>query len=241
MDSKRKNIIILISLIFFFLILNYNFFDSSLESFFLGSQQEKVFVERVIDGDTIVTEIGHVRLLGINTPERGEKGFLEAKEFLEDLVFNESVILQYVGEREDKYRRILAYIFYKNENINVKMVEEGFGNYYFYDGKDIYSDDLEEAWDSCLEKEKGMCRPSENICSTCISINREDFSIINNCDFSCEINGWEMKEEGRDKFVFEGFLNSGEEIEFELSLDDSGGSLFLRDGVGGLVFWRESY
>jgi endonuclease YncB( thermonuclease family) len=68
--TKKKEITILISLVVLLVILNYNFLDSKVESFFLGDQSEKTVVERIIDGDTIVTEIGNVRLLGINTPER---------------------------------------------------------------------------------------------------------------------------------------------------------------------------
>ena len=47
----------------------------------------KARVRRVIDGDTIVAESRSIRLLGINTPERGEEYYLEAKEFLEDYLY----------------------------------------------------------------------------------------------------------------------------------------------------------
>jgi len=195
MRPKKKEIIILISLAFLLIVLNYNFLDSTLENFLLGDQMEKTVVERVIDGDTIVTEIGNVRLLGMNTPERGEPGFQEAKEFLEDLILNETVILEYLGERQDKYGRILAYVFFKGENINIMLVEQGFGNYYFYSGKDIYSDSLLEAWDSCIEREIGICEKSEDVCGDCIEI--QENKIINECGFTCNIEGWEIKGEGR--------------------------------------------
>ena len=137
MGQKKKEITILIYLLALLIVINYGFLDSTVESFLLGEQMEKTRVERIIDGDTIVTDVGNVRLLGMNTPERGERGFLEAKEFLEDLILNETIILEYVGERQDKYGRILAYVFFEGENVNTKIVEEGFGNYYFYGGRDI--------------------------------------------------------------------------------------------------------
>ena len=233
--TKKKEITILISLVVLLVILNYNFLDSKVESFFLGDQSEKTVVERIIDGDTIVTEIGNVRLLGINTPERGERGFLEAKVFLENLILNKSVVLEYVGPREDKYGRILAYVFLEGGNINLKLVENGFGNYYFYDGRDIYSEDLEEAWNSCISKEINLCGPSDHECSKCISIEGE--KIVNQCGFSCNIEAWEVKEEGRDKFVFEGSLEPNGKREFELEQDNKDGLVFLRDGEGGLVVY----
>lgn len=238
MKRKKKEITILIYLVALLVVVNYGFLDSTLESFLLGEQMEKVQVERIIDGDTIVTEIGNVRLLGMNTPERGERGFLEAKEFLEDLILNESVVLEYVGERQDKYGRILAYVFFEGENVNTKIVEEGFGNYYFYDGKDIYSNDLEEAWESCLKEEVGICKKSEDVCGECISIGEK--GIVSSCSIICSVQGWMIREEGRDKFVFGGVLRLNEEKSFDLDLENSGGSLFLWDADGGLVSWRNS-
>ena len=43
-------------------------------------------VERVIDGDTLDTNTGRVRLFGIDAPERGEKCFREATARLKELV-----------------------------------------------------------------------------------------------------------------------------------------------------------
>ncbi len=235
--SRRKEIILLIVLIFILIAINYRFLDSALVKFL--NEGQTAFVERIIDGDTIVVENDtHIRLLGINAPERGEKYYKEAKEFLEKEMLNKTVELEFVGPRQDKYYRTLAYIFLNGENINVKIVEEGFANYYFYDGEDKYSDDLKNAWDYCIEKNKNLCEKSKDICAECIS-NEED-AIINSCNFECDINGWEIKEEGRDKIIFEEVLQPGEQKEFELDLKDSGGGLFLRDKEGKLVFW-DSY
>ena len=48
-------------------------------------KKESVFVTRVIDGDTIETENSTIRLLGINTPERGKEYYGEAKDFLKQI------------------------------------------------------------------------------------------------------------------------------------------------------------
>ena len=69
---RKKNIKILILVIVLLFVINYAFLDNYLEKFF--TETETIIVERVIDGDTIKAENKNesVRLLGINTPERGE-------------------------------------------------------------------------------------------------------------------------------------------------------------------------
>src|SRR6266498_188276 len=170
MDPKQrqKNIKILIFLLILLFAINYPFLDEGLKNFL--NTDETVLVERIIDGDTIVAEGKNesIRLLGINTPERGEFGYQEAKDFLEQKILDQNVTLEFVGNRYDKYNRLLAYIFFNNTNINIKMVENGFANYYFYSGRDKYSDDLENAWNQCIEKNVNLCEKSVNMCAPCI-------------------------------------------------------------------------
>src|SRR3989344_8163920 len=99
-------------------------------------EKEIVIVKRVIDGDTIELESGErVRLLGINTPEKGEWLYEEAKEFLNDSIFNKSVFLEQCRENKDLYGRSLRYIFIesndsKNEkkSVNEQLIENGYAN-----------------------------------------------------------------------------------------------------------------
>ncbi|MFH1325146.1 MAG: thermonuclease family protein [archaeon] len=234
----KKEIYFLILLVLILFAINYNFLDGKVTGFLTQGDFKSVHVERVIDGDTIVTENETIRLLGINSPERGEEFYDEAREFLEKEILNKTVRVEFVGEREDKYYRTLAYIHFNGKNINVKMVENGFANYYFYSGKDKYSNDLENAWRTCLDNNVNLCEKSEDICAQCISI--DSGSVKNSCAFDCNVSGWEIKGEGRKKFSFEGELESGKSKEFSLDLSDSGGSLFLKDKEGKLVLW-ESY
>ncbi|MBU2615660.1 MAG: thermonuclease family protein [Nanoarchaeota archaeon] len=230
---KKKNLTILLLLILFFLIINYNTFDNSLKNFLISQSKQTAFVERVIDGDTVVSNGTSIRLLGINTPERGEFLYEEAKTFLEDLILNKQVTLEFVGKRQDKYFRTLAYIQSGNENINVKMIENGFANPYFYSGKDKYSQSIEKAWEACITKKINLCQPSQHPCSSCININPN--LITNTCNFACDINNWTIKGEGRAKFVFNGTLYIRESREFDLDLTNSEGNLYLRDEEGGLI------
>jgi len=84
-----------------------------------------LMITRVIDGDTVVLSDGRtVRYLGINAPEKGEEGFLEAKERNEELVSGKEVRLEYDLEKKDRYGRDLAYVFVGEEMINLKLLAE---------------------------------------------------------------------------------------------------------------------
>ena len=91
-------------------------------------ERETAFVTRVIDGDTLVYEIKNIsytcRLLGIDTPERGEEYFEEAKDFLKVVEGKEVSILRDWDDK-GKYYRKLRYIFYENRLINIEIVENG--------------------------------------------------------------------------------------------------------------------
>ncbi|MBU1129583.1 MAG: thermonuclease family protein [Nanoarchaeota archaeon] len=259
MNSKSKQVFLLILLVVCLIVINYNFLDKSLEGFF--EESEMVFVERVIDGDTVVFNSSSIRLLGINSPERGEKYYEEAKNFLEKEVLNKTVELKFGNERYDKYDRLLAYVFVGQENVNLKLVEKGFANFYFPSGKDFYYDDFEKAWESCLNLNKNLCEKSQNICKDCIELKKFDFEnevlvFYNKCLYDCSLEGWEIKDEGRKNFVFHEFnLKTFSEVQVVVGngIDNSttlfwkgedyvwtktGDSLFLRDDEGGLVLWK---
>ena len=93
-------------------------------------EKEEAFVTRVIDGDTLVYEINNIsytcRLLGINTPEKGEEYYLEAKDFLKQIEGKEVLVLR---DWEDlgKYKRKLRYVFYEGRLINIEILERGLG------------------------------------------------------------------------------------------------------------------
>jgi len=73
-------------------------------------------VVRVIDGDTLVARVDgearRVRLIGIDTPERGECGYDAAGDRLRALVGERRVELEAdpTQDREDRYGRLLAYV-----------------------------------------------------------------------------------------------------------------------------------
>ncbi len=204
--------------------------------------QNVVHVDRVIDGDTAIIGGNSVRFLGINAPETTSKEFYseEAKNFLKSEIENKNVTLKYTNERFDKYKRTLAYVFLDGRNVNVQMVENGYAYYYFYGGEDLYSKDLKNAWNDCLVKKVNLCFPSNEVCGQCVKI-KNTGEIVNDCSTSCDISNWMIKGEGRDEFHFNETIDknfeSGRELKFNISLANSGRSLYLRDNEGHLVDW----
>jgi len=258
MNKKKKYIILIILLIVLIISINYSAINDALEGFLLD--YEIAHIDRVIDGDTIVSNETSIRLLGINSPEKGEKYYSEAKEFLENLVLNETIRLGFGKDREDKYRRTLAYIYLDGENINLKLIEEGYANFYFPSGRDMHYEDFKKAWEECGEN---LCEISKEECASCIKLKKFDYEneiiiLKNICNFNCELTNWGIKDEGRKNFVFPEFvLKDGEKVEILVGegKDDeytlywkgetyvwtsSGDTLFLRDDEGKLVLW-ESY
>ena len=91
-------------------------------------------VERIVDGDTLVLTNGKkVRLIGIDTPERGEEYFLEAGSMLGKLTLNKTLYLEQDVSEKGKYGRWLYYIYTENLFVNAEMVASGYAKSYPYE------------------------------------------------------------------------------------------------------------
>jgi len=90
-------------------------------------------VTHVFDGDTLqAAGVGRVRLLGIDAPELGGRFerpapfAVEARERLQALVLQRWVRLECDSDRQDSYRRQLAYAFVGGRQlVNAQLVREG--------------------------------------------------------------------------------------------------------------------
>ncbi len=254
--GKQKDVLLLSILIIILFAINYPFLDNALQNFLID--YKVVQVKRVIDGDTIIADNKSIRLLGINSPERGELYYNEAKEYLENLILNKTIRLEFGKEKTDMYNRILAYIHYNNKNINLELVQNGYANIYFPSGKDKYYNKFKNAWEDCTQN---LCEKSECECGGCIELkefNHKDeiITLYNSCNFNCDLTDWTIKDEGRKKFIFPDFIlesqkeviiKVGEGVNSNIKLfwtgetyvwTRTGDSLFLRDAQGGLVLWR---
>lgn len=92
-----------------------------------------VFVERVIDGDTIELEGGErVRYVGVNAPESVDSRRKvqcfgnEASEYNKKLVLGKRVRLEADVEDRDKYGRLLRYVWLGDTMINEQLIADGY-------------------------------------------------------------------------------------------------------------------
>ncbi len=111
-------------------------------------------VTKVKDGDTLVVRqedperIETVRLLRINTPEKDERGYEEAKEALKYLVRGADVTLEFENEgpeKRDGFGRLLAYVHADGLNVNLELVRQGWSAFYTKYGKGRMAAEFEKA------------------------------------------------------------------------------------------------
>lgn len=120
---------------------------------------ETARVTRVIDGDTIVIEGGyHVRYIGIDTPEREQPYYEEAKQYNEELVDGKTVRLEKDVTNKDRFDRLLRYVYVGSVFVNAELVRQGYAQVY---PKERYPDNkyynlLKEAETEAKEAEKGI-------------------------------------------------------------------------------------
>ena len=103
-------------------------------------------VTRVVDGDTVeVAGIGTIRVIGIDTPERGECGYDKASHVMADLVLTRTVTLV-PGARDDvdRYERMLRYVDVDDTDTGLQLIRRGFA-IARYDSRDGYGSHTREA------------------------------------------------------------------------------------------------
>jgi micrococcal nuclease len=85
-------------------------------------------VTYVVDGDTLEINGIRVRLSLVDTPERGQPGFKEAKEFVSSLCLGKKGELDVDdGQRRgDRYGREIGIVYCNGVNINEKLMNGGF-------------------------------------------------------------------------------------------------------------------
>jgi micrococcal nuclease len=185
-------------------------------------QKEPAIVTRVVDGDTIHVKINGeeetIRLLGINTPEHDQPYYQEAKDFLKNIIENKSVELERDLTDTDKYDRKLRYVFYKDDLVNVDLVQQGFAPTFMLDGLK-YIDKFNAAQDYAIKNNLRLWQKSTEECSDCIKLekldpNKEFFIINNSCNNHCNLEGWFAKDDANHFFYLTN-MNSGEKKEYD--------------------------
>ena len=125
-------------------------------------------VARVVDGDTIrVTYQGRegpVRLLNIDTPERGQPGYRETTEAMRRLVLHSTgrgraVVLEFETpgvEKRGRYGRLLAYVFVDGLSVNVEMVRQGHSRFWTKYGRGRCAREFEAAEEEARKARRGV-------------------------------------------------------------------------------------
>jgi micrococcal nuclease len=117
----------------------------------------------VIDGDTIRVSWSagedEVRLIGIDTPESGEKFSAEATAALRELFRGTSVWLEMDEESRDQYGRLLAYVWYGDDQLrlaNWELVRQGLATVYTVPPNERYMEKLLAAEDEARADQIGV-------------------------------------------------------------------------------------
>lgn len=123
-------------------------------------------VTNVIDWDTVSVKLNwetvSVRLIWVDAPEKTAKRYgysecywEESYEYLSRLLNKKDVYLEYDESQwmYDAYDRILAYVFLGWENINKKIIRDGYGWEYTYNKPYKYQSDFKNA-QNLAEKDK---------------------------------------------------------------------------------------
>jgi micrococcal nuclease len=108
---------------------------------------DRAVVARVIDGDTFeLTDGMRVRLIGIDTTEKGEKCYKEGKDRLKELVEGKDVILEKDLTDKDRYGRLLRYVYVNDTFVNLLLAREGLAKMYTIKPDVKYQKQIEEAF-----------------------------------------------------------------------------------------------
>lgn len=117
------------------------------------------YVTHVVDGDTVDVDDVRVRVLGYDTPERGQCGFNEAKARVEQLIAGRGVLVLGATDKvaTDRYGRELAYIRHADFDLGRVLIAEGLAHAR-YDSRDGYD------WHPLEDEYRALDAATPNLC-----------------------------------------------------------------------------
>jgi len=235
---KRREVIgiLVFLLIINNLILIAYFFENNITGRII--EKIEINVTRVIDGDTIEAGGKKIRLTGINTPEKNQPYYKEARDFLSKLV-GKKVEVEITGK--DKYKRNLAYVWFEDKLINEEILKLGLANLYYYN-KDSKFRKLEKAEASARKQELGIWKKSSNFgCVKLVKLKYKENKRCNNQEQlilhnSCNSIKAKLKDDANHIYnvqIKDIFVKN-----FSCIWNNEGDSLYLWDGSGLILFYR---
>lgn len=118
-------------------------------------------VVKIMDGDTIELATGErIRYLGINTPEREQGGYDEAKSLNQRLVKGKTVQLEFDVESQDQYGRTLAYVWVDDLLVNQEILKQGWATTLFIAPNGRYKTQFQAAEESARQAKRGIWQGS---------------------------------------------------------------------------------
>ena len=129
-----------------------------------NSPNDVFVVKEVIDGDTIkIADNIRIRLIGINSPDRGECYYEEARVFAKELLEGKKVRLEKDISGEDIYNRLLRYVVLLNDEpegsnllINDYLVRQGYAQSVASPPDNRYRDLLSSAQEEAIRENRGL-------------------------------------------------------------------------------------
>jgi micrococcal nuclease len=118
---------------------------------------DEITVIGVIDGDTVELEDGRrVRLIGIDTPERGDAASDSASALAQRLLLKKRVRLEIDRDQIDRYGRTLAFLWIGDALINREIIRKGWGWCYFFEGNLRHSREFLLAQHEAMRAHRGL-------------------------------------------------------------------------------------
>ena len=196
---EKRHAFILASLILVLILINFFSFTSfSIK----GQEREKAVISRIIDGDTLELSDGRIiRLLNINSPEKGAFGANLSADFLRKFE-NKTIELEITGI--DKYKRTLARI-YAPKYLNLELVRQGLASKFLVDESELK--EFSKAEESAIKNSLGIWETSSFFGCFNFKIDKIDENVLieNDCS-EINVNEWILKDESRKVYTFSDIL-----------------------------------
>lgn len=191
---------------------------------YASKRQETVTVARVIDGDTLeLANSKHIRLIGIDSPEKGQQYYTESTDALKKMTEGRTVILEGDVSNTDGRGRLLRYVFVGDMFVNLEMVRQGYATARIISPDEKYKAELMEAEAEAREKELGIWKPSTSPYADRIemstfhwnakgddndNLNDEYVTFKNACDLEIDMTRWTVYDDSFHTYTFTAFILS---------------------------------
>jgi endonuclease YncB( thermonuclease family) len=221
---------------------------TNLALFKFQENQKTVYVTRVVDGDTFESNEEKFRLVNINTPEKSEKGYEEAKNFLSKI---ENTTIRIESLSTDKYGRTLVRV-YSPEYINLQIIKKGLATKFLVQEPEL--DLFDNAEKEAVASGLGLWEKSDlfNCFETEILFKEEIVKIKSLCG-KIDVTGFVIADESRKRYKFQNIsiaevnlhTSEGKDNETDLFWKNNGDvwnndrdTIHIFDSEGKLVYHR---